>query len=249
MARRKKNPTPFLNKTVHAGKWKTTCDFDLPSLYERAYEELALQQAKRDQIITIYLAVFSFLVPFALSMDILSWQSKGLILLAVAIIGVFFSLIIIRYRIYKEAYWLCCQSLTVLMNLRPEEIDKATIQGVYYQSLYKKGHSYVIEKPGKPKRFHKWKYVKKNLFSAETMHFIIQALITSILFGLSVALILSLDLLFSVLIGVVAGLALLLVFLKVYFDQCCDVYRVLVDDSDEAFNKTFSKAWFLHFYV
>ena len=46
---------------------KEYLDLDLSKLYERSIEELSLQQSKRDQIISLYLAMFSFLIPFALS--------------------------------------------------------------------------------------------------------------------------------------------------------------------------------------
>lgn len=117
---------------------KAHLEIDLDAHYERAYAELGLQQTKRDQIITLYLAMFSFLIPFALSLESLSWRVKGLIFLATAVVGVLFALVIIRYRIYKEVYWLCCQSLTVLQGIRTELLNKETIQQVYYSTLYKK---------------------------------------------------------------------------------------------------------------
>ena len=39
-------------------------------LYERADAEMGLQQSKRDQIINIYLGMFSFLIPFAISLKL-----------------------------------------------------------------------------------------------------------------------------------------------------------------------------------
>ena len=51
---------------------KPHLDVDLANLYERAIAELGLQQSKRDQIISLYLAIFSFLIPFALSQESMS---------------------------------------------------------------------------------------------------------------------------------------------------------------------------------
>ncbi len=240
----------FLYKTIGEGKRKEQVDYDFVSLHERANDELTLQQSKRDQIITLYLAVFSFLVPFALSLDIVTWQIKGTIFLAVALVGVLFSLAIIRYRVYKEIYWLSCQSITVLMNFKQEELDKETVQAVFYHSLHKKGHSFVKTLEDGGAKFRKWYYAWKSSFSAETMHFAVQALITSITFGLSVGLIIGTEILaWKITSGILAGFVVFAWLLWQYFSECIDVYKVLEDNRESSFNKTFSKAWFLHFYV
>ena len=67
---------------------KSQNDIDLNQLYERSINELGLQQSKRDQLLTIYLAMFSFLIPFALSIEVISWQVKGFIFLATAVVGI-----------------------------------------------------------------------------------------------------------------------------------------------------------------
>ncbi len=245
-----KKDEPFLNKEYAKEKKKEAVEHDLNALYDRANAELALQQSKRDQIISLYLAVFTFLIPFAISLESVSWRIKGMIFLAVAAIGILFSLVVIRYRVYKEAYWLCCQSLTVMMNLREDELDKATVQAIFFQSMYKKGKGYVItdEETGN-KSFDKVKYFKKNLFSAETIHFIILAFITASMFGLSFGLVLSLHMIVNVVLGAILGIAVLAGLLSMYFSECCKMYAVLVDDKDSSFNQLFSKAWFLHFYL
>ncbi len=243
-------PDVFLYKTIDETKRKEQIDFDFTSLYERTNDELTLQQSKRDQIITLYLAVFSFLVPFALSLDIVSWQVKGLIFLAVALVGVLFSLAIIRYRVYKEIYWLCCQTITVMMNFKQEELDKQTVQAIFYHSLHKKGRSYVKTFSDGTKKFLKWKYTWKSCFSAETMHFAVQSLITSITFGLSCGLIVNHhNISFNIFVGIIAGIVIFGWLMWQYFSECIRVYKVLEDDKESSFNQTFSKAWFLHLYV
>lgn len=248
-----KKTTPFLNKEIDMTKIKPDVTYDFSDLYKQANDELSLQQSKRDQIITLYLAIFSFLIPFALSAEGLNWVVKGLVFHATALIGILFAVIIIRYRIYKEAYWLACQSITVLMNFDHKKIDKNTVQSVYYQSLYKKGHTYVIEHKDGTKEFDKKKYRSKNLNSAETLHFAIQVLIASVTYGLSWGLISTLipglpiwaEAVFGVLMGVLCAFLLM----RKYFNSCMGMYAVLVDDTDESFNGIFSKAWFMHFYV
>lgn len=223
-------------------------ELDLAELYKEASKELALQQTKRDQIISLYLAIFSFLIPFALSIDILEWRTKGIIFLATAIVGILFSLVIVRYRVYKEVYWLCCQSITTMFSLRPEALTKQTIQSVFYETLRKRGKSYMKEKGG-ILVFSKGLCVKKNLFSAESIYYFIHIFITCLIFGLSVGLILPFGVVLNIVLAAASGLLLACPLAWKYFHECIKVYQVLMDGMDDSFNETYKKAWFLHFFV
>ena len=234
---------------IDSSKLKDNKDYDLNSIYERAHSELSLQQSKRDQIITIYLALCSFLLPFALGEEFIPELMKGIIFIVLGFVGLLFSCSAVRYREYKEAYWLCCQSITVLLGFDTNELDKATVQRVYFHCLGKKGKRYLKEK-GEETRFKRWLYVKNNVFSSETLHFVIIALMCSFITGLGVSLI------FDILLGIGIGLIVFLFLVWLYFHICIRVYRCLEvrnRKNDEAirdtyFNKVFSKAWFLHFY-
>ena len=255
----KKEGTPFVVTPIPQEAKKSEIDIDLNSLHERAIAELTLQQSKRDQIITVYLAMFSFLIPFALSQEILTWQVKGLIFFATAVVGVLFANIIIRYRIYKEAYWLCCQTITVLFGIKQEHLKKDIIQQCYRETIYKKGKKFFVEKEtnevdaqGNPitkKVFSRAKYVKDNLFSAETIYFFIHSFITALIFGLSIVLILPFTVRANVAVGIGCAIVLFLLLSGKYFAQCIKVYGVLIHNTHESFNFAFSKAWFLHFYM
>ena len=232
---------------IDEAKLKETKDYNLEELYNHAHSELSLQQSKRDQIITIYLALCSFLIPFTLGEELIAWQIKGLIFTVIGIVGVLFSFISIRYREYKEVYWLCCQSITVLKNLKEEEINKDTIQKVFYRCLYKKGNKLVIN--GK---FNHFGYVKKNLFSSETLYFLILGLIASCVFGIGIAIILPFQIWTKLVISFVIVLTMLLLLMYLYFSTCIKCYKLLAttdkEEKDMLFSKVFGKAWFLHIY-
>lgn len=256
----KKKPSYLDAYPIPADAIKTENDIDLNKLYERATDELGLQQSKRDQIITVYLAMFSFLIPFALSLDILSWREKGYIFLAAAIVGILFSGIIVRYRIYKEAYWLCCRTITMLFGIKREHLNKTVIQNCYRKAMYKKGSKYLLTRTKKNKsgeevtvtKFRILKFIWDNLFSSETIHFFIHEFITSLIFGLSIALILPYEVRTNVLIAVSSAVVLFLALSVKYFNECMKVYAALLDhedDDDKRFNFAFGKAWFLHFYL
>ena len=100
-------------------------------IYDKAIAELGLQQTKRDQLITIYIALYAFLVPAILETQKISLSAQGWIFLACSILGVLFAVVIIRYRVYKEIYWLCCQSITTLMGYEKEKLNKSFFRAFY----------------------------------------------------------------------------------------------------------------------
>jgi len=224
--------------------------YRLDTIYEKCIEEMTLQQSKRDQIITVYVAICSFVVSYILSSEMLSFFVKGLVFFAIAIIGLGFSLIITRYRIYKEAYWICCQTITNLMSVKEEEINKETIQGLYYKCLKKRGEKYENTYTFPPK-FKYWTFFQKNIFSGETIYCLIHSFIVSTLIALSTFMTISVlnmgdkSLIIAVLMGVISFIWQV----YIYFKNLIEIYSVLVDGMDESFNKAFSKAWFLHLYI
>ena len=99
-------------------------------------------------------------------------------------------------------------------------------------------------------KFSRRKYVQKNKFSAETIYLFIQALICSTVTTLGVS-----YLLLGVLapwlqwgISIVVGVVVLVLLVWEYFEKCIEVYQWMIDGEDASFNRTFKKAWFLHFY-
>jgi len=242
-------------KPVSQSQFKDKREYNLEKIYDRAHSELSLQQSKRDQIITIYLALCSFLLPFALGEQISSLKMKGIIFILLGVVGILFSLVTVRYREYKEVYWLCCQTLSMLQNFKHEDINKSVVQRSFYHCLEKKGNVY-LKRDGDNVTLKRFTFVKRNLYSAETIHFAIIALMTSFINGLGAKLICETSELISILSGILVGLLIFLFLFAVYFRNCMRIYYPLkVKDRkndaklrDRAFNSAFSKAWFLHFY-
>lgn len=236
-------------------KEKRTYNFD--TLFKHSNDELALQQKKRDQLITVYLALCSFLIPFTLGEASIDMIVRGLIFVVIGVIGVLFSGTAIRYRLYKDAYWLCCETLSVLKNFEEEEIDKDLIQQVFYYCQVEKGSGYV-EGDEAERRVNKAKYVKKNIISSETMHFSVIALMASAIFALGAFLFMGalIGATVGIIVGVIAFFLLLFLLHYWYFSECIAMFSVLEkrpgdeenDRRDKAFNSMFSKAWFLHVY-
>ena len=69
----------FENKSFDRSKIDDKPEFDLVTIYEKCIDEMTLQQSKRDQIITIYLAMFSFVVSYVLPNEAINYIMKGLV--------------------------------------------------------------------------------------------------------------------------------------------------------------------------
>jgi len=228
---------------------------NLDSMYDHAHSEMSLQQSKRDQIITIYLAMCSLLIPITLDKESELISHKGIVFMVLAVIGILFSIIAIRYREYKEIYWICCQTITVLKTVDVENIDKSAIQRAFYFCIEKRGKKFLKVDENK-RTIRNFLYVRKSIFSAETMYFFIISLMTAIVSG--VGFILKFNLLTGkkMFFGIGAGVIVFLLLNISYFRTCVKIYEVLEytgkknekEERDKIFNKIFSKAWFLHIY-
>lgn len=215
---------------------------DLNELYEKTVAELGLQQTKRDQIITVYIALFAFLIPAVLEAENMQIWMQGALLVVASIIGILFAQVIIRYRVYKEIYWLCCQSISFMFGIKEEYLTQQYIKDIFYKTLKKKGKDFYEDK-----QFSKKKYIKKSLFSSETIYYMIHILITSLVGGLGLGLVLPFHDYIRIGIGIICTVVVFLSLLREYFVKCIEVYQPLIDNLKESLKKTFSKAWFLHF--
>ena len=74
-----KNMINEWKQPIDTSKLKEKQNYNLEEIYEHAHSELSLQQSKRDQVMTIYLALASFLLPFALGEEMIAMRLKGAI--------------------------------------------------------------------------------------------------------------------------------------------------------------------------
>ena len=87
--------------------------------------------------------------------------------------------------------------------------------------------------------------MRRNLFSAETLYYMILSMITSVLAGLSVALVTGAELWAALAIGAGVAFVMMSQLLRMYFRKLKEVYEPLVTDDPDTFDKVFRKAWFL----
>ncbi len=235
----------FKYTEVDSSYFRNSPKFNIDDMYERAFSELGLQQTKRDQLITIYLAAFAFILPALLSAQNINWTINAWIFMGLGVIGFLFAMIIIRYRVYKEIYWHCCRTINVLMDVDEDKRSKELIQNIFYNCMYKKVKSCINEK-GEFKRFI---FLRKNIFSSETLYLLIHSIIAGGISGFGLGILVQAALWLKVLIGILFGVALIVVIMALYFKELKQVYRVCIDKSDEAFNEVYKNAWLLHFFI
>ena len=244
----KKTSNPFRYTELSGAEFKDKPSYDLAKLYEQACSELTLQQDKRDYILKSYILLFSIVVPLLLSLsDKITAAQTGAMLVCIGVIGYIYSLIVIRYRVYKESYWVTCTVITQLINLEEASLTKHNIQAMYYKCLKKKWGRCIITRGDGTRRFAHWKIFKSNIFSAESLLFLVMAFFTSAITGMGLYMFIR-TCCYGGLVSVLMSLAIFLFLLCLYFRNLKRVFKVLVDETEESFNFAFSKAWFLHFY-
>lgn len=223
---------PFLDESL-----------DLMSVYAHCTAELTLQQSKRDQLIAFYLTITGLVATYLFSAS-LSPAVRSLIFLGLFVIGCMWLTVILRYRIYKEVYWLACRTITCLHSIDRSCIDKARLQHTFYAVMVKCAKGIPLDAGGKPRL---WAYVWKNHTSAEYIMFMTLALLAGLCGALGLALLLPWGWL-SYMLAAVLLIAFLLLQTRHYNDALISLHAVTRDHLDSSFNRAFAKAWQIHFF-
>ena len=244
---------------VEQFKEESLVKHDLKTLYVQACRELTLQQDKRDKTISIYVAVIAFLVPFLFSKETMTLDGfrmtfAGWVLVIAGLIGVFFSLSVVRYRIYKEVYWITCSVIAQMQNLLEQSFQKKYIQGLFLHCMEKKWKDYVkdydensqYDEKSPKLKVEYCELIRDSYNSAEFYMFASIALIASALIGFGLGLVFNASGLAWPFI--VVGVAVLGGLCWAYFHGLAHVFRYLSDHQRDSFNFSFGKAWFLHIY-
>lgn len=234
----RKNEQDTLNPTI-----------DLMEIYKLSINELGIQQSKRDQTIAFYLTLSGIIAGFVFGSEEINNQVKGLFLLLLGIIGIILSIVIVRYRKYKEIYWITSRTISTLFSEKDlSKIDENKVKNTFYVVLSKMYTSQISKKKNKLSLLHT---MKKSFFSAETLLFMTTLLVTTVILAISILLLIP-----NQLIGIMTAslLSLLLVhFLyRFYCMQINGIYHVVEIMNEEeklkAFKSVYKSAWFLHLF-
>ncbi len=256
-----KKELPKLPKTYDSEKFKyielpethippyLNDDVDLQEMHAQCTQELTLQQSKRDQLIAFYLTITGLVSTYLFSEKV-NLGICAVIFFILFLVGFIWSTVIIRYKVYKDAYWVCCKTISSLYCVEREIIDKAYVQHTFYKAI-EKSYKDIPRKKHDETRPSLIKNIKKNFTSAEFLMFLTLALLSALsggafLFFLS-------NILNWGWIGHLMSVLLVVVFIawqiSSYNKAALSVYKVVIDKLDSSFSKTFKKAWFLHFFI
>ena len=230
-------------------------EINMENLYNLCTAELTLQQTKRDQIIAFYVAIASFLIPTAYEMN-LSAPFRAAAFALVAFIGAMLCRVVVRYRVYKEVYWVTARTITALMRAKPEKLEKALVQHLFAKNLKKSMPSVVAyateERDGVPvpARIRRFATVRKLQNSAETMLYLLIVVMTAVpafLAGYTaLACVPGIPAWLPAACGGILFAAAVCLLMRSYARALCDLYAYCFDGRDASFNRTYAKAWFLH---
>lgn len=245
---------------------KIGANMKLKDLYSMCVTEIGIQQSKRDQILALYIAFLGIGATGLQTVFSDNDVNYDLILEAggffiIAFVGIILSLVVIRYRIYKEIYWVTSRTILQLFHVKKEKINKEVVQTIFRYNLKKNLTSVIVAKKNGNKNtdivnISVVKTIRQMANSSETFLFVLQTALTSFSFGLSAGLgtlYLCHKMVRSIIIGVAAFVVIFVLVNRVYYKRLVEVYKCFCEKdptkAESYFNKSFHKAWFIHFYI
>ena len=234
----------YQNYEIEADSRNDNKDLRLEKSYEMCVSELGLQQSKRDQTIAFYIAIISFVIPAIVQMDINNYvKAAGFFTLFV--LGSMLTKVVVRYRIYKEVYWITCRTITQLYNFHQHKITKDLVQHIFYKTMEKNKSSIIVVNKVNKEKINWWKTFRKMQNSAETILYEVMVLMSSLVLWIAIFLLIP-----SNTYGIVVATTIIVInyiyYNVYYYKRLTSIYAVFINNSDESFNATYSKAWFLH---
>lgn len=224
---------------------------DLDNNYTMTVAELGLQQSKRDQIIAFYLTVLGLVIPNIVTLEIPSY-AKSAAFLVLYIIGMMLCFVIMRYRVYKEVYWIACRVITQLGNIKESHINERTIHTLYYNALKKNKNSIIADKRKSDgtsfKKISKLKSFYKQLNSAETLLFEILVIFSTFVGIIGAFYAFSFHWVASAIIAVFLLFEIIYINYQ-YCTRLIGLYKCIYTQSIKDLMIPFNKAWMLHCYV
>ena len=226
-------------------------DIDLMKVYDLTVQELDKQQSKRDQIIAFYISFTGIALGF-LSTQSINNFINGLILLLLSLLGIILSIVIIRYRKYKEIYWITARTISTLFSFDSDEkITEEVVKNTFYTVITK---IHNVKSCSNKKEMKLFLTMRKSLFSAETLLFLVTVLLTSILMFLGSGFILNYYLeykIISLIVSIVLSVITIILLYRSYANQIVYIYQVVDlngEKKTKRFKSIFASAWFLHFF-
>lgn len=223
-------------------------NIDLMEIYKLTINELGIQQSKRDQTIAFYLTLSGIITGFLFGSSNISKDVSGLFLLLLGIIGIMLSIVIIRYRRYKEIYWITSRAISTLFSEKDlNNINEERLKNTFYIVLCKMYESIKCQKKQKLTLINT---MKKSFFSAETLLFMTMLMVSTVVLMASAILLIPETAGALIAIGIFIFIPYFLY--RFYCKQLINIYKVveLANEVEKlkAFKSVYRSAWFLHLF-
>lgn len=218
---------------------------NLDNCYDMTVAELGLQQSKRDQIIAFYLTILGFVIPNVIDLEI-SDIAKGIAFLGMYIIGAMFCHVILRYRIYKEVYWIACRVITQLCNIKPSKRNSEVIHTLFYHALKKNIGTIVKYKKNGERSI--LRSFRRQLNSAETLLFETLAIFATLVGCIGAFYLYN----YNKLISIAIVIFLIIMFIAInykYTTRLMELYKCIDTNNLDDLLIPFGKAWMLECYI
>ena len=217
----------YKNYVVYESLYNEKKDLPLDKTYEICVNELGLQQTKRDQIIAFYIAIISFVIPQILDMKVTEY-AKAAGFFALYVLGFLLTKAVIRYRIYKEVYWITCRTISQLHDFKHEGISKDLVQHIFYKTLEKNMPNVAIMSKRKKEKIDMMRTYIKNRNSAETVLFEVIVILASLV--LWIGLYIALPFVpYNIAAATLLALINLIYWCSLYCKRLISVYSVIID--------------------
>lgn len=232
-----KNSTDTLNPNI-----------DLMEIYKLTINELGIQQSKRDQTIAFYLTLSGIIAGFLFGSNKITTEVSGLFLFLLGIIGIMLSIVIIRYRRYKEIYWITSRAISSLFSEKDlNNITEEKLKNIFYIVLCKMYESIKCKRKQKLTLINT---MKTSFFSAETLLFMITLFVSAVV--LMTSIIFLIPKFMGTLIAIFVFIFVLYFLYRFYCMQIIKIYKVVELTNEEeklkAFKSVYKSAWFLHLF-
>lgn len=221
-------------------------EYNLLKNYELCVDELGVQQTKRDKIISFFITIVGVAIPLFMQLN-LSLLIKTIPFFAIFLLGSIFSIVVIRYKNYKDIYWISCKVISKLSAVEVSLICTDLVKGLFLNILKDNAKGALVY--NNSNKVNSLKTFKKMLYSAETMIFealvIINGLILTvgiIMLGYGINKMVEL-----IVVSIIVFFVNIFVWNRIYYKVAINVFDGI--NNDEKFNSAFGKAWFLHFTI
>ena len=246
----------FRDKKIPKEVIENKPEYDLSLFYEKANDDLLIQQGNIDKVFTSYITIVSFATPYTLTANAFGTPVTSMLLLMIGLVGLALSFIAMGYSGRCTICEISMHTLTYLMNIKKGELNPSIVRAACYQTMVYEMDDYIYLNYKNKKKFHIKEIISDSLFKGENSYISIM-IFASLLFLLiadfsalaeiGITINAQNALYYSVYYLVYGALILLTIAAGYYFCIVYNIFAVVITNKERDFNRTFGKMKYLRF--